>query len=76
MAEQNYFFWRCPDCIHARELDLETMTNHCRLIDRGESPVDGAVWENQDHDLCPAFEPKADAPVTVLAAEGRATQRL
>jgi hypothetical protein len=76
MAEQNYFFWRCPDCVHVRDLDLEKMTNRCRLIDQGESPVDGTLWENQDHDLCPVFEPKADQHAAVLMAQGRTTQSL
>ena len=76
MAEQNYYFWRCPDCIHVRDLNREKMTNRCRLIDQGESPVDGTLWENQDRDLCPAFEAKADLHATVLIAEGQSTQRL
>jgi len=76
MAEQNYYFWRCPDCIHVRGLDMEKMTNYCRLIDQGESPVDGTLWENQDHDLCPVFEPKPDRHAFVLITEGRATQSL
>jgi hypothetical protein len=76
MAEQNFYFWRCPDCIHVRDLDMEKMTNRCRLIDQGASPVDGTLWENQDHDLCPVFEPKANQRVPILIAEGRTTQSL
>jgi hypothetical protein len=76
MAEQNFYFWRCPDCIHVRDLDMEKMTNRCRLIDQGESPVDGTLWENQDHDLCPVFEPKAGQHAAVLMAQGRTTQGL
>jgi len=66
MERQNYFFWSCPDCVHVRELDLERSTNRCRLIDQGESPVDGRAWEDQDHDLCPAFKVKADREAPVL----------
>jgi hypothetical protein len=55
---------------------MEKMTNYCRLIDQGESPVDGRLWENQDHDLCPVFEPKANQRVPILIAEGRTTQSL
>lgn len=54
----NFRFWACPECVHVRALNLGRMVNGCLLIDEGESPVDGAAWEYQDHDICPAFEPR------------------
>jgi hypothetical protein len=76
MAQQYPIFWTCPDCVHARELNLEQMTNHCQLIDQGESPVDGKAWECHDHDLCPAFKPKAGQQALALIAEEHSTHSL
>lgn len=57
----DFHYWTCPECAHARALDLEHMTNRCRRIDQGASPIDGAAWEHRDRDICPAFEPVASA---------------
>jgi hypothetical protein len=56
MNTLKFDFWTCPQCVHTQELNLLQMTNRCQLIDQGESPVDGEVWEYQDHDICPAFK--------------------
>ena len=56
----HFRFWPCPNCIHARGLNVGQMTNRCQQIDQGKSPVDGSAWEYQDHDICPAFESQAD----------------
>ncbi len=64
----NFRFWTCPGCIHVQELNLEEMTNRCELIDQGASPVDGKSWEYQDHDICPAFQPRSGQHATALAA--------
>ena len=58
MNRSQFKFWTCPGCIHATALSLEHMTNGCRLIDQGESPVDGAAWEYFDRDVCPEYEPR------------------
>lgn len=76
MAEQNPIFWTCPACVHVRDLNVERMTNHCRLIDQGESPVDGAAWEGRDHDLCPAFEPKEGRQAPALVGEIHSTRSI
>jgi len=55
---------------------MDRMTNRCARIDQGESPVAGAVWEYQDHDRCPAFEPGSDHPAPVLLVKGPSTNRL
>lgn len=68
MDQQSYHFWTCPGCRHARALNRDQMTNRCLRIDQGESLVDGAAWEFQDHDVCPAFEPRADRPVADATA--------
>ena len=65
MEQQHFRFWTCPHCIQVQELNLEQMTNYCRLIDQGRSPVDGAVWEHHDHDICPAFE-QNNQPVALV----------
>ena len=57
MNQGIYRFWTCPECIYVRDLNLEEMTNRCRRIDEGESPVDGTAWEYKDRDVCPGFEP-------------------
>ena len=57
---QYYFFWTCPECVHAQDVDLFQMRNTCRLIDEGASPIDGKVWEYADHDRCPVFQAKAE----------------
>ncbi len=58
MELRRFRFWPCPECVHARDLDPEEMTNRCRFIDQGEALVDGAAWEYRDHDVCPAFQAK------------------
>ena len=57
MDNKTYCYWTCPECIHVRRLNLEQMMNHCQLIDQGEAQIDGKIWEQYDHDICPAFEP-------------------
>jgi hypothetical protein len=68
MSQQNFSFWTCPECIHVQALDMDRMSNRCRLIDQGESPVDGAAWEYQDCDLCPAFEQHESHQTAILPA--------
>jgi hypothetical protein len=63
MDQQHFRFWTCPHCIHVQGLNLEQMTNYCRLIDEGRSPVDGDAWEYHDHDICPAFEQNSQQAV-------------
>jgi len=60
MSQQSYCFWTCPACVHVRGLNLEEMSNRCRFIDQGASPIDGKAWEYEDYDLCPVFELKRD----------------
>ncbi|HEY4485279.1 MAG TPA: hypothetical protein VI702_02995 [Nitrospiria bacterium] len=76
MTRQNFRFWSCPDCLHARALNLERMTNRCRLIDQGESPVDGRLWEHEDHDRCPAFEANGIRQAPAFAAPAQSTPGL
>ena len=69
MNQTTFRFWGCPECRHAENLNLDRMTNTCRRIDQGESPVDGAVWEFQDHDICPVFQTRAGQVITTAAIQ-------
>lgn len=60
-ALSNFRYWSCPACVHAQSLNAERMTNRCRRIDEGESPVDGRAWEYRDKDVCPGFEAEKKA---------------
>ncbi len=56
ITHSSFQYWSCPACVHAKSVNVEQMTNHCRRIDEGESPVDGTAWEYSDKDICPGFE--------------------
>jgi hypothetical protein len=70
---QHFNFWTCPECIHVQALDINRMANRCRLIDQGESPVDGTAWEYHDRDLCPAFEPRENQQAGIPLVHSRST---
>lgn len=60
MNSNDFHFWTCPGCVHVSRLNLNQMTNRCQLIDQGTSPIDGKIWEYQDLDHCPGFQPEVE----------------
>lgn len=58
-ASRGFEYWRCPDCRHCLELNLDAASNRC---DHPGTPsgavIDGVEWD-EGGDFCLDFEPAA-----------------
>lgn len=59
-AFRGFEYWRCPDCRHCLELNLDAASNRC---DHPGTPpgavIDGVEWD-EGGDFCPDFESRAN----------------
>ena len=58
-ASQGFEYWRCPDCRHCLELNLDAASNRCSHPNTPAGAViDGVEWD-EGEDFCADFEPRA-----------------